>query len=310
MFSSVERCSAFLAPDSAIAKNRARIAMISATLLSSTSVARSTASSAGLPFASPNSYSPPSYSASLAISAHAPRTRDATKRAQTTAPRQWADPAEGSPGRTFRGVAGRSGRFATRKIHDLAGERLVFIGRFMAARDFAPQPRDRLPQRLIALGNRLRRDRRFGKARLKTFDFLLQVGTIQACCAQCPLHRRLRGPQRLIFHCQRILFRVGGLCQRRHAGCEIAMRGFGPIHGRVALGQKRELPAVFEHDLLPRGLAALKARLYFLHPRAQPRRLRDPPVEFEQEPHGKRGSCLEFSPQTVRRAHSFGQRRR
>ena len=88
------------------------------------------------------------------------------------------------------------------------------------------------------------------------------------------------------------------------------MRGFGPIQGRVALGQKRELPAVFEHDLLPRGLAALKARLYFLHPRAQPRRLRDPPVEFEQEPHGKRGSRLEFSPQTVRRAHSFGQRRR
>ena len=39
---------------------------------------------------------------------------------------------KGRPGRTFRGVVGRSGRFATREIHDLAGERLVCIGRFMA----------------------------------------------------------------------------------------------------------------------------------------------------------------------------------
>src|SRR5277367_3924738 len=136
MFSSVERCSAFLAPDSAIAKNRARIAMISATLLSSTSVARSTASSAGLPFASPKSCSPTSYSAVLQ-SAPTLHVRE-MRRKEPRLPLRGNGLIlpKGPPGRTFRGVVGRSGRFATREIHDLAGERLVFIVRFMAARDF------------------------------------------------------------------------------------------------------------------------------------------------------------------------------
>ena len=261
----------------ASAKNSARIAMISAIVLSSASVAPSTASSDGLPVAVPNFFPPnpgdfPTRSQRpeiSALAAHIP-VRVAPTIALANARRRRLVLPKGRSGRRLRRVIARRRGFATREIHNLAGDGLVFIGRSDAARDLvrvaqstaaAPDrpwrpfaPRSRI--RLGALGGDLlpsavRRD----------------PSAPRATPPPSPLAKS-SAPD---LHSHRIMFRASSRCAASAS-----------IQILVALGQKCDLTAVFTRDLLPPRLAAGELRLHFVQSRAQPRRFRGPPVGFEQ----------------------------